>query len=101
MGDPGDLGGWSAPTGNQQLNLPPTTTKSIALMQQGKSTLPTTRLAPVVEVGNEAVFGDEGILRPPVDGFTPNHYLENAFKNSPDLGTGHRIYFPSANGYPN
>lgn len=101
MSDPGDLGGWSSPTGpqNKGLNLPPTTTASIALKQQNLTALPDTRYGRLVNPGGENVFGDEGALLPPKSNFTRENYLENSFTNSPGMGTGRRIYSPSPNDY--
>lgn len=74
---------------------------NIALMQQGKSVLPPTRLESFVKNSgmNDAIYGDEGVLLPEYKNFTQEHRIETGM-NMPDMTTNHRISGPSAWDFP-
>ena len=97
---PPDTAQWNAPTSTQsnKLNLPPTTTASLALKQQNLQELPRTVLSSIVKDSgyNQSVFSDEDRLLPPLSGFNKQSHLENAFKNSPGLTTNHKMESPSS-----
>jgi hypothetical protein len=69
---------------------------NLALKQLGKSTLPPTKLNKLVRLGGESVFGGDGPVLPTYDKFTPEHRLERAMEQNPDLTTGHKLNSPSA-----
>lgn len=81
---PEETARWSAPTSTQsnKLNVPPTTTASLALKQQNLEELPRTVLTSIVKDSgyNQNVFSD----RPPImgdlfmEGFNEQSHLENA-----------------------
>lgn len=97
---PEEASRWSAPTSTQsnKLNLPPTTTASLALKQQNLEELPRTVVTSIVKDSgyNPKVFSDEGRFLPPINGFNKQSHLENAFSTSPGLTTGHKMESPSS-----
>lgn len=77
---------------------------NIALMQQGKGTLPPTRLEGFVKNSgmSDAIYGDEMDPKTLVSkyySFDQSHRIETGM-NAPDLTTNHRISGPSAWDFP-
>lgn len=113
----GNWYGSARSTGNQgnSLKLSPSASSSpqpgggsapgnIALKQQGKSTLPPTRLESFVKNSgmSDAIYGDEMDPQTMVSkyfSFDQSHRIETGM-NAPDLTTNHRISGPSAWDFP-
>lgn len=74
---------------------------NLALKQfNGKQTLPPTRLNSFVRQGGDAVFGGDGDYLPRFNTFTPDHRIERAMEQNPNLTTNHKIGSPSAWDFP-
>lgn len=93
--------GWTSPTGQQNVQLPRTSTGGLAPVFGGYNGLPPTSLDSFVkEAGGLAfqIYGDEGTSGPPpISGFNRVNRIDSGIQaDSAGLTTGHESVLPSA-----